>query len=461
MQQSLPPLSSERRPDALPIRHVVSTWWPLALSWVFMALEMPAMSAIMARLSNPEINLAAYGGIVLPVALIIEAPIIMLLAASTALSKDWASYVRIRRFMHLAGASLTLLHIALVFTPLYYSVIIGLIQPPPEIVEPARVGLMLFLPWTWSIAFRRFNQGVLIRFGYSRAVGVGTAVRLAVNVVVLIAGYMAGSLPGIVVGASAVSAGVLSEAAFTAWRVRPVIRYQLHPAPPAPPLTWKAFFDFYTPLVLMSVLMLSMQPIVSAALSRMPNALDSLAVWPVFSGIIFLIRSGGIAYNEVVVALLDRRGSFSSLRRFTMILAGALTLIHLAFTMTPLGRLWFGGASALPQNLTQLAGVSMWLSIPIPFLTVLHSWYQGAILYGRETRGIPESFVLSLVGAGMILAAGILWGGIDGIYVGVLALTVSVIIQAIWLWRRSRPIISSVRVRDCATTCQAGPKPVG
>ena len=76
----------------LTIKQIYKTWWPLAVSWFLMALELPALSAIVARLPNPKINLAAYGGIVFPLALIIEAPIIMLLAASTALSKDWKSY---------------------------------------------------------------------------------------------------------------------------------------------------------------------------------------------------------------------------------------------------------------------------------------------------------------------------------------------------------------------------------
>jgi len=76
----------------LPLTTIHRTWWPLAASWLLMAMELPALSAVVARLPNPQINLAAWGGVVFPVSLIIEAPIIMLLAASTALSKDMASY---------------------------------------------------------------------------------------------------------------------------------------------------------------------------------------------------------------------------------------------------------------------------------------------------------------------------------------------------------------------------------
>ena len=60
-------------------RRIYYTWWPLAASWLLMGIELPAISAVIARLENPTINLAAYGGIVFPLALIIESPIIMMM----------------------------------------------------------------------------------------------------------------------------------------------------------------------------------------------------------------------------------------------------------------------------------------------------------------------------------------------------------------------------------------------
>ena len=60
-------------------------------------------------------------------------------------------------------------------------------------------------PWTWAIAYRRFNQGVMIRFGHSRAVGTGTVVRLTAEVTVLLGTYLSGRVPGIVVATSGIS----------------------------------------------------------------------------------------------------------------------------------------------------------------------------------------------------------------------------------------------------------------
>ena len=57
------------------------------------------------------------------------------------------------------------------------------------------------IPWTWSIAYRRFHQGVLIRFGHSLKVGLGTVVRFSADATVLAIGYFLGGLPGIAIAA--------------------------------------------------------------------------------------------------------------------------------------------------------------------------------------------------------------------------------------------------------------------
>ncbi len=414
-----------------------------------MALELPALSAVVARLADPEINLAAYGGIVFPLSLIVESPIIMLLAASTALSRDWASYIKLRRFMMGAGAILTVFHILVAFTPLYYVVARVMLGAPAEIIEPARIGLMIMTPWTWSIAYRRFNQGVLIRFGHSRAVGAGTVVRLSSNLLVLAIGYLIHSIPGIVVATSAVATGVVSEAIYAGLRVHPVLRDELKPAPPVEPgLTFAAFIEFYIPLVMTSLLTLLAQPIGSAALSRMPLALESLAVWPVISGLIFMARSLGVAYNEVVVALLDEPGAVSALRRFAALLAGLLVIFLLTIAATPLAGLWFRDISGLSAELTGLARRGLWLALPMPAFAVMQSWYQGSILHSRRTHSITEAVIVYLISISAMLWAGVMWGQTTGLYVGLAAMSLSSALQTAWLWWRSRTVMHALQAGE-------------
>lgn len=431
------------------LKHIFSTWWPLAFSWLLMGVELPGVSAIIARLPDPEINLAAYGGVVFPIALIIESPVIMLLAASTALSKDWASYAKMRQFMLVTSGVLTLVQIIVAYTPIYYIVVGGIIGAPQEIIEPARAGLQILLPWTFSIAFRRFNQGVLIRFGHSRYISIGTIVRLSVNWSILLAGYLIGTIPGIMVGSSAVALGVLCEAIFVGVVTRPVLRKELRYAPiVTPALTYKSFLNFYIPLAMTSLLMLLANPIGSAAISRMPNALASLAVWPVVTGLLFIFRSMGMAFNEVVVAMLDEPSSSPNLRKFALLLAGGTTAGLLLITLTPLSNFWFEKVSALPPELADLAKVGLWLGLPLPALSVMQSWYQGAILFGKRTRGITESMAIYLGTNAAIQITGVVWAGITGLYVGMAALSISVLTQTLWLRVRSTGVMNLLKERD-------------
>ena len=428
---------------------IFNTWWPLAASWLLMGVELPAISAVIARLTNPEINLAAYGGIIFPLALVIESPIVMLLAASTALSKDWASFVKIRRFMMFAGISLSLLHVLVAFTPLYYVTVQRFLGVPQEIVEPARVGLMIMTPWTWSIAYRRFHQGMLIRFGHSRAVSTGTMIRLGADLLVLGIGYAIHTVPGIIVATSAVTAGVVSEAIYAGIIAHPVIKHELIPAAPiSTPLTLGKFLSFYFPLVMTSLISLLVQPIGSAALSRMPQPIESLATWSVVSGLVFMLRSFGIAYNEVVVALLDEFQAAKKLWLFAVKLLVIMTGIWLLIMATPLSRFWFQTVSALPDNLAVLAQIGIWISLPMPALAVLQSWYQGAILNSHKTNGITEAVVIFLFVNIATLSLGVIWGKVIGLYIGLASFVLSTFIQTVWLWYRSQYAIYAVHQRD-------------
>jgi hypothetical protein len=427
---------------------VFRTWWPLAASWVLMALEGPLQTIFVARLADPKIHLAAFGSLVLPIAMLIEAPIIMLLSASTALCVDHDAYRKIRRFMHGLSAALTVLHIVIALSPLYHLLVVNVLHAPPEIVEPGRIGFILMIPWTWAIAYRRFNQGVLIRFGRSLTVGVGTLIRLCANGVVLTVGFTLIKVPGTTLAALAIMAGVLSEAVYAGLCVRPVLQTSLPDASPTQPLSYRAFLRFYVPLSLTSLVFLGIRPVLSAAVGRMPNALDSLAVLPVINGLVFLFRSVGAAYNEVVIAHLDRQGSSIALGRFARWLALGTTLGLVVIAATPLSRVWFGSISGLDGSLMELAQSSLWLTLLLPGLAATQSFLQGIILHSKRTRSITEAVFVYLVASVVVLWVGVAWGGTSGAFVALASLAVGELLRTAWFVGRSREPRRVLRERD-------------
>jgi hypothetical protein len=435
--------------STLQIGTVYQRWWPLALSWMMMAVAVPLILAMIGRFPDQEIHLSAYGSFALPIGLFFEAPVLMLLAASTALCKNRAAHRRVWRFMMWSAAVLTTLHALVAFTPLSYVVLQDLMDAEQQLVEPARIGLMISLPWTWAIAYRRFHQGVLIRFGHSKAVGAGAIVRVGTVVICLGIGYYllhnTGLEPsGVVVGTGAHAMGVVVEAVFIglwAWPVRRRQFYRGESSGEAP--SWSEFFRFYVPLAMTSMISLAGRPLYSAGMTMMPEERASLAAFPVVLGLLWPLRSAGMAFKEVVVALLEEPGSTAVLKQFTIYLVTGVTALLVVVAATPLSGLFFNDLANLKPELLGLAEGGLWIVAIVPGLTVLMNWYQGQIVFGGDTLGITESVVVNLVTVGLILAAGVWLVPVTGFYVALIAMTAGYLLQTVWLWFRSRDVDAS------------------
>lgn len=433
---------------SLPQKQILNTWWPLAAGWLLMTVEVPILAAFIARAAEPEINLAAWG-VAFPVVLLFGAPALALLATSTTFSKDWDSFRKLRRFAIVFLALLTGLHALVAFTPLYYFVTERIYGVPTELLEPARTGLRIMVPFAAAIGIRRVNNGVLIRFGYTRAVTLSAVTRLSVDAIVIAIFQFLPEVSGIVFASVTFTAGVCGEAVYSTLRVRPVLRNQLRTAsPPVEPLTLSSLLRFYTPLVMTILIQVLLQPIVVAALSRLPNPIPSLAVWPVLTSVVSVISSAGYAYVEAVVVLLDEPRALHSLYRFTTKLCVALFSILLIFNLTPLSAYWFREVQALPEELVQIARQGLWLMLLTPALTAVDSLLSGTLMSGRKTRQITEAVILSLSLAGALMTVGILLGRWPGLTVCLVALLSGALLRTSWLWRASRPVVHSIRLRD-------------
>ena len=100
---------------------------------------------------------------------------------------------------------------------------------------------------------------------------------------------------------------MVAEAIYAGWRACPLICGEIRYARSDENITLKFFLAFYTP-VLVGLMNNIWGMVGSMALSRLPNALISLAVWPVITGLVYPLSSTGMAFNEAVVALIDRKG---------------------------------------------------------------------------------------------------------------------------------------------------------
>ena len=426
---------------------MLSLWWPLASSWLLMGIEMPMLAVAMTRMPGGDPHLAALGALVYPLSLLIEAPIIMLLAASTALVRNLDIHEQLRRFAHVTAAVLTVIHVLVAFTPAFDFIALDLIGVPDAIVEPGRLGMQIMTPWTWAIAYRRFQQGVLIRCEQSKLVVYGTAIRLVANVLALAIGISVGTLPGIVVGTIGIICGVTAEAVWAGWcfhrfakpklREQQLARQQLDADHVEAPLAWPKFAAFYIPLAFTPLITIVIQPIGSWAMSKMANPMLSLAAWPAVYGIVFLTRTAGYAFNEVVVALAGKPGGHRALRQCGYGIAGVASAVLLVLATTPIGEWWFGTVTGMSPELTALASASLLVAILMPGYAVAQNYHQGILVHNQRTRPITEAVVIYLA-----ICCGCLVIGVDyfpevpGIQVALGSFTIAGLCQTAWLLLR-------------------------
>ena len=382
------------KPYPVTLNQIFRLWLPLAGSWVLMSIESPMLTAFVARMVFPEITLAAWGSLVYPISLAIEGPIIMLLTASTALASDRKAYDKLFKYMLFMSIILTMIHILLAFTPLYYFLAEGLMGVPESLLEPGRLGLQVMTPWTIMIAWRRLNQGLMIKYDDSKSVAMGTVIRLISLVAVLSIGKWFTSFSGIFVGSSAVAICVTMEALYAHVVVQKILKNKLPASSKQPEITRKSFTKFYLPLAIAPLTTLLVHPFGAAGMSRMPEALSSLAAWPVVYGLVFLTRSLGMAFNEVVVALAGKPGGKKQLFRFTQILSFSSMAFLGLIAYTPLSEIWFSNVSGLSPKLTYLASLTIMFAVLMPGYQVYQAWYAGILVHRNQTKGISEAVMI-------------------------------------------------------------------
>ena len=367
-----------------------------------MASEGPFLAAIIARLPDPKFNLAAFG-VALAFAILVEAPVIMIMSASTALVDDATSYRKLRNFTYSLNAVVTAGMVVVLLPPVFRFLMVRLIGLPSEIADLTYVALLIFLPWPAAIGYRRFFQGLLIRSGLTRLVAYGTIIRLIVMTGTGIGLYTFLSMRGAYVGAAALSAGVLCEAVASRVMARGIVNKYLAPGAPShttqAPLGYRRIVRFYYPLALTSLIGLAVHPMLTFFMGRSLYAVESLAVFPVVHALSFIFRALGLSYQEVAIALLGKENEHApELGRFALGLGLAASAGLAAIAFTPLVNIWFETVSGLSPELTAFAIAPTRIIAVIPLLSVLLSFQRAILVNGHHTQPITGATVLEIVG---------------------------------------------------------------
>ena len=448
-----------------------------------MALESPVCVGVISRLPAAELNTAAFN-ILMSIALFMESSIIDLLSTSTTLSKNPKDFALLSRFVWTLVIGTGVLHALVVLTPLYYVVTLHVMGVPLEVAQKARLGLALMVTWAPAIGWRRYRQGLLIRFHRTRMVGYGTAVRVSTVTLVNLVLYFGTKLPGVMIVAIALCSAVLAEAIFAQLSSVDVVRKHLTPgavsdlgrdaatddvsgdpmdltnaASPldfpnvreveseeAPNLrggeglTLKKLIAFHLPLTMTTMVALSGGPIVSAFLSKAPNPVLSLASWQVAFSLLWLFRTITFALPEVVITLYKDDQSARKLRSFC-IRVGLLTSgVAVVASLLRVDVWFFEHIFSCTPETANLAHLAFLAAAPLGLVNAMQSYVRGMLTANHMNVARFTAVIVGLVTLVGGLSLGLLtpWRGVLS---GAVALNVSLVAELAvlaWCWHFGR-----------------------
>lgn len=381
----------------LTFKKIFYFWIPLAATWLMMSVEGPFLAAIIARMAEPKINLASYG-VAFAFALVAEAPVIMILSASTALVKNEHSYLRLRNFTYLLNLTMTVIMIVLLIPPVFEFIVIDLIQLPKDIAEITYSAVMYLLPWPAAIGYRRFFHGILIKNNMTKKVAVSTVIRLITMTTTALFCFIFTNLHGAEIGAVSLSAGVIMEATaariFASQIVQQIRDIKIFDEE----LSLKFIYNFYYPLALTAILTLGVHPIVVFFMGQSQFAIESLAVMPVVNSLVFIFRSFGLSYQEVGIALMGNNWEhYKPLRNFAFFSGLSTVGFLLIIAFTPIAYIWFNVVSGLSEELSLFAINPLMIMGILPGLTFLISFQRAILVSAKNTKPITMATMLEVI----------------------------------------------------------------
>jgi len=407
--------------------------------------------------------------VLMSLSLWIESPVIDLLSTATTLAKDRSHNEVLRKYVMLLIAWVTFAHAMFVLTPIYSFVTLKVLSFPPAVADQARPGLCVMIPWAGFIGWRRYLQGILIRFHRTKLISYGTFLRICTLSTVGWTLFFFSHVLPVVIAAFALVSSVGAESIFVHFASRATQAREFgkavpedeafedgHDAPSelvesalpdvalasaAPQgggLTLRRLMAFHLPLMATTMVALVGTPMISAALSHSAEPQLSLASWQVVVSLIWLCRTIEFALPEVIITLYKDAQSAAKLRRFAISLGLSIGGAMAITALTGADRLFFSRVLGEDAPTVAMAHTAFLCTIPLPLIGSQQNYIKGMLTAHHLTTARFMSSLVSFCTMLILLFVGVRLG-LQGVVNAAIALNSALLADVAVLfafWRR-------------------------
>lgn len=309
----------------LSLRQVSRFFFPLMLNVQLMSFSHNIINMALARQSDAVVNLAAFA-VALALHLFLASPGYQNHTIALALVRGKRSLRSVALFVIAASTAISLMLSIIAWTPVGQMVFVHLIGVSRELATSARsvIAVLAFLPFFTGL--RGLCQGIVIRARRTELVSIATMVRILTLVAILLVAVK--HVPGPRLGALGLLGCIAVECLLMLWFA---VKCGLGPVPgDRAEHGVRETFRYSMPLAFSSAMQQIVPLLISAIISRLPDATLALAALGVIRGFIFLLAGPMRNLQQAYLALVHSKRDYRVLMRFFRMVAAGMALIMFA-----------------------------------------------------------------------------------------------------------------------------------
>ena len=213
------------------------------------------------------------------------------------------------------------------------------------------------------------------------------------------------------------------------------------------PVSYWRIFKTWLPLGMTQFLMAAEDPLYVAVIMRLQfPKLELGALYSYMWPILLLISSAVFTLVTVGNVFATNVHNLRKIKTLSFTLGAVCTLMICVFAFTPLGRLFMLEVMAIPNSELDMALNALKICSIYPVVAAMNQIYQGTLI--RSGRALHVFLARTVrFGAGLaVLLVGLKTSWASGAVLGAVAITLSLLLQTIYLWWKSR--ICTTRLKE-------------
>lgn len=213
----------------------------------------------------------------------------------------------------------------------------------------------------------------------------------------------------------------------------------------APVRTRRGIFLFWVPLAIQWLMMALEGPFLAAIIARMADPAHNLAAYGIALAFAILLESPVIMLMSASTALVEDSESYRRLRNFANALNIGATVFVFITLIPPLFEWVTSTVLGIPDQVRTLVYGALWLLLPWPAAIGYRRFLHGILIRSGRTRLVAYGTLLRLGAMGVTGLLLYAYSTLPGAWVGALALSAGVTVEAIAARFMARDAVARVK----------------